>query len=91
MPEVIVCDNGFDSVEWRKFCHDLGAVPSQHAKVSNDADLTYAPTGELLMATIDITKVWPSFNHDVTKLYDLAEKHSLRCWWWFYGSIGSIV
>ena len=28
VPEVIVCDNGFDSVEWRKFCHDLGAVPS---------------------------------------------------------------
>jgi hypothetical protein len=44
------------------------------AKVSNDADLTYAPTGELLMATIDITKVWPSFNHDVAKLYELAKK-----------------
>jgi hypothetical protein len=44
------------------------------AKVSNDADLTYAPTGELLMATIDITKVWPSFHHDVTKLYGLAEE-----------------
>eukprot|EP00505_MAST-04D_sp_SCG-Rhode-Island_P005474 Stramenopile-MAST_4_protein_5474 len=28
VPEVIVCDNGFDSIEWRKFCHDLGAVPS---------------------------------------------------------------
>eukprot|EP01043_Picozoa_sp_COSAG02_P033363 COSAG02_NODE_2272_length_9263_cov_212.913902_6_plen_153_part_00 len=26
------------------------------------------------MATIDITKVWPTFNYDVAKLYDLAEK-----------------
>ena len=28
IPEVIVCDNGFDSVDWRKFCSDIGATPS---------------------------------------------------------------
>ena len=43
IPEVIVCDNGFDSVEWRKFCSDLGATPSLTAPYNPRANSVERP------------------------------------------------
>ena len=43
IPEVIVCDNGFDSVDWRKFCSDIGATPSLTAPYNPRANSVERP------------------------------------------------
>lgn len=43
IPEVIVCDNGFDSEEWRKFCRDMGVTPSLTAPYNPRANLVERP------------------------------------------------
>ena len=75
IPEVIVCDNGFDSTEWRKFCKDMGITPSLTAPYNPRANLVERPH-RFLKALFRINaqamgqRAWPMLLQTEVRVYN---------------------
>ena len=75
IPGVIVCDNGFDSDEWKAFCRDLGSKPAVTAPYNPRANRVER-THRFLKALLRIAAenmgqaVWPQLVQTAVRAYN---------------------
>lgn len=75
IPAVIVCDNGFDSDEWRAFCRDIGAKPAVTSPYNPRANRVER-THRFLKALLRIASenmgqsVWPQLIQTTVRAYN---------------------